>query len=90
MEAFEELLGRPIDRTPTQLAVAISWPAAWSMGVCTAWALANDIASVYVNGATIENVTIVYEAMKADGYEPNAAETETYEACVARLESEEQ
>ena len=90
VEAFEELLGRPIDRTPTQLAVAISWPAAWSMGVCTAWALANDIASVYVNGATIENVTIVYEAMKADGYEPNAAETETYEACVARLESEEQ
>lgn len=90
VEAFEELLGRPIDRTPTQLAVAISWPAAWSMGVWTAWALANDIASVYVNGATIENVTIVYEAMKADGYEPNAAETETYEACVARLESEEQ
>ena len=27
--------------------------------------------------------------MKADGYEPNAAETETYEACMARLGSEE-
>lgn len=90
VEAFEELLGRPIDRTPNQLAVAIGWQAAWKMSGWTAWALANDGASVYVNGEMIENVTIVYEAMKADGYEPNAAETETYEACVARLESEEQ
>ena len=90
VEAFEEMLGRPIDRTPTELAVAMGWRAAWNMNGWTAWALISDGGSVYVCRDAIENVTIVYEAMKADGYEPNAAETETYEACVARLESEEQ
>ena len=54
-----------------------------------AWSLMEGGSSVYLNRATVENVTIIYEAMKADGYEPNAAETETYEACVARLGSEE-
>lgn len=88
VEAFEEMLGRPIDRTPTELAVAMGWRAAWNMNGGTAWALVSDGGSVYVCRDAIENVTIVYEAMKADGYEPNAAETETYEACVARLESE--
>ena len=88
VETFEGLLGRPIDRTPTELAVAIGWRAAWNMNGGTAWALISDGGSVYVCRDAIENVTIIYEAMKADGYEPNAAETETYEACMARLESE--
>lgn len=90
VEAFEEMLGRPIDRTPTELAAAMGWRAAWNMNGGTAWALISDGGSVYVCRDAIENVTIVYEAMKADGYEPNEAETETYEACKARLESEEQ
>ena len=89
VESFEELLGRPIDRTPTELAVAMGWRAAWNMSVWTAWSLMEGGGSVYFNRATVENVTIIYEAMKADGYEPNAAETETYEACMARLGSEE-
>lgn len=89
VESFEELLGRPIDRTPTELAVAMGWRAAWSMSGWTAWSLMEGGSSVYLNRATVENVTIIYEAMKADGYEPNAAETETYEACMARLGSEE-
>lgn len=90
VEAFEEMLGRPIDRTPTELAAAIGWRAAWNMNSWTAWALANDGTSMHLSREVIENVTIAYEAMKADGYEPNEAETETYEACKARLESEEQ
>lgn len=89
VESFEELLGRPIDRTPTELAVAMGWRAAWNMSDWTAWSLMEGGSSVYFNRATVENVTIIYEAMKADGYEPNAAETETYEACMARLGSEE-
>ena len=89
VESFEELLGRPIDRTPTELAVAMGWRAAWNMSGWTAWSLMEGGSSVYFNRATVENVTIIYEAMKADGYEPNAAETETYEACMARLGSEE-
>ena len=89
VESFEELLGRPIDRTPTELAVAMGWRAAWNMSGWTAWSLMEGGSSVYFNRATVENVTIIYEAMKADGYEPNAAETETYEACKARLGSEE-
>ena len=89
VESFEELLGRPIDRTPTELAVAMGWRAAWNMSGWTAWGLVEGGSSVYFNRATVENVTIIYEAMKADGYEPNAAETETYEACMARLGSEE-
>ena len=89
VESFEELLGRPIDRTPTELAVAMGWRAAWNMSGWTAWSLMEGGSSVYLNRATVENVTIIYEAMKADGYEPNAAETETYEACMARLGSEE-
>ena len=89
VESFEELLGRPIDRTPTELAVAMGWRAAWNMSGWTAWGLMEGGSSVYVNRATVENMTIIYEAMKADGYEPNAAETETYEACMARLGSEE-
>lgn len=88
VEAFEEMLGRPIDRTPTELAAAIGWRAAWNMNSWTAWALANDGTSMHLSREVIENVTIAYEAMKADGYEPNEAETETYEACKARLESE--
>lgn len=88
VEAFEELMGRPIDRTPTELAVAIGWRAAWDMNSGTAWSLVSGGCSVYVCRDAIESVTIVYEAMKADGYEPNEAETETYEACMARLESE--
>lgn len=90
VEAFEEMLGRPIDRTPTELAAAIGWRAAWDMNSWTAWALANDGTSMHLSREVIENVTIAYEAMKADGYEPNEAETRTYEACKARLESEEQ
>lgn len=89
VESFEELLGRPIDRTPTELAVAMGWRAAWNMSGWTAWSLMEGGSSVYFNRTTVENVTIIYEAMKADGYEPNAAETETYEACMARLGSEE-
>ena len=89
VESFEELLGRPIDRTPTELAVAMGWRAAWNMSGWTAWGLMEGGSSVYLNRATVENMTIIYEAMKADGYEPNAAETETYEACMARLGSEE-
>ena len=89
VESFEELLGRSIDRTPTELAVAMGWRAAWNMSGWTAWSLMEGGSSVYLNRATVENVTIIYEAMKADGYEPNAAETETYEACMARLGSEE-
>ena len=89
VESFEELLGRPIDRTPTELAVAMGWRAAWNMSGWTAWSLMEGGSSVYFDRATVENVTIIYEAMKADGYEPNAAETETYEACMARLGSEE-
>ena len=89
VESFEELLGRPIDRTPTELAVAMGWRAAWNMSGWTAWSLMEGGSSVCFNRATVENVTIIYEAMKADGYEPNAAETETYEACMARLGSEE-
>ena len=88
VEAFEEMLGRTIDRTPTELAAAIGWRAAWNMNSWTAWALANDGTSMHLSREVIENVTIAYEAMKADGYEPNEAETETYEACKARLESE--
>ena len=89
VESFEELLGRPIDRTPTELAVAMGWRAAWNMSGWTAWSLMEGGSSVYFNRATVENVTIIYETMKADGYEPNAAETETYETCMARLGSEE-
>ena len=88
VEAFEELMGRPIDRTPTELAVAIGWRAAWDMNSGTAWSLVSGGCSVYVCRDAIESVTIVYEAMKADGYEANEAETRTYEACMARLESE--
>lgn len=88
VEAFEEMLGRPIDRTPTELAAAIGWRAAWNMNSWTAWALANDDTSMHLSREVIENVTIAYEAMKADGYEANEAETRTYEACKARLESE--
>ena len=77
-----------LDIPDEEVAVAMGWRAAWNMSGWTAWSLMEGGSSVYLNRETVENVTIIYEAMKADGYEPNAAETETYEACVARLESE--
>ena len=78
-----------LDIPDEEVAVAMGWRAAWNMSGWTAWSLMEGGSSVYFNRATVENVTIIYEAMKADGYEPNAAETETYEACMARLGSEE-
>lgn len=51
----------------------MGWRAAWNMSGWTAWSLMEGGSSVYFIRRTVENVTTIYEAMKADGYEPNAA-----------------
>ena len=89
VKAFEQAIGRPIDAAPSELGMALGWRQAWTVSNWTAWAVVNGDVGVFVTRGTGENLVAAFEAMRADGYEPNAAETETYEAFKARLESEE-
>lgn len=89
VKAFEQAIGREIDAAPSELGMALGWAQAWAVNSWTAWAVVGGDETVFLGRGSAENLVAAFEAMRADGYEPNAAEEETYEAFKARLESEE-
>lgn len=85
---FAELVGRPLDLTPSELSVAAGWAESWRLTAYGAWGAVNGDLD-WLDEEDASSVVEVYEAMEADGWEPTDAERRTYGACKASLESKE-
>lgn len=85
---LEEAMGAPLDRAPTQLAVALGMRGLWPLSDWYSWEAVAGGESGRPYAPTAAALVEAYEAMAADGYEPNWAETQTYEACRARAGEE--
>ena len=81
---LEGAMGAPLDRAASQLAVAIGLRELWPVPEWAAWVMASGSNPDAVGAGTAAALVESYEALAADGYEPNWAERPAYEACVAR------